>query len=228
MIKILIVDDAKMMRLVIKNILKSIGSEKNIEFQVFEAESGADGLSKAGALNPDLIFMDLNMPVMDGFEASKLLKSDPRLKHIPIIVLTAIADQESVIRIARSGISGYLVKPPDKDKLFDKLRSIIDKENAAQRAAAAQQQKAKDALEDKEKVKPFDSDSLFGDIKFVDGHMVRKTNVDALTPGMTIGDEVADKNGNVLLKYGTVLNEKCIEKLKSYEIPHVFTIDQSV
>jgi len=227
MIKILIVDDAKMMRLVIKNILKSIGSEKNIEFQIFEAESGADGLSKAGALNPDLIFMDLNMPVMDGFEASSLLKRDPRLKHIPIIVLTAIADQESVIRIAKSGISGYIIKPPEKDKLFEKLRNIIDKENAAKRAAAIQQQ-AKVVVEDKKTEKPFDSDSLFGDVKFVDGHMVRKTNIDALRPGMTIGDEVADKNGNVLLKYGTVLNEKCIEKLKSYEIPHVFTIDQSV
>jgi two-component system cell cycle response regulator DivK len=96
------------------------------EYEVLTAPDGASGLQAAARLRPDLILMDLSLPVIDGWEASRRLKADPELRHIPVIALTAHAMQGDEARARACGCDDYLAKPIDETLLFDKLRRILD------------------------------------------------------------------------------------------------------
>lgn len=96
------------------------------EHEVTTATDGAAGLEAAARLRPDLILMDLSLPVIDGWEASRRLKADPELRHIPLIALTAHAMEGDEARARECGCDDYLAKPIDEDLLFDKLRQILD------------------------------------------------------------------------------------------------------
>lgn len=102
---VLLVEDNEDNRIVYSTILKHFG------FRVSEALNGEDGIAKARSQKPDLILMDISIPVVDGWEATKVLKRDPETSHIPIIALTAHAlasDREKAMEV---GCDGYLAKP---------------------------------------------------------------------------------------------------------------------
>lgn len=80
-------------------------------YQVAYAENGQEALEKLKSNLPDLILMDALMPVMDGFEATHLIKADPRLKNIPVVFLTALAGPGDKEKAIASGAEDYLVKP---------------------------------------------------------------------------------------------------------------------
>src|SRR6476469_7493602 len=103
--KILTVDDSKTIRLIVAKAFKPFDCE------VFEAGNGVEGLAVAAREYPDLIILDLTMPIMDGVEMLSRLKSDPSLKPIPVVMLTAEAGRDNVLRIAKMGVRDYLVKP---------------------------------------------------------------------------------------------------------------------
>ncbi|MBF0248617.1 MAG: response regulator [Alphaproteobacteria bacterium] len=103
--KILTVDDDAQVRKLIERFLVAKGHE------VVTAENGEQGVAVAKGERPDLIIMDLNMPVMDGFGATRALKADPDTKHIPILVLTAEDAMSSYDAIYDAGADGYLAKP---------------------------------------------------------------------------------------------------------------------
>jgi CheY-like chemotaxis protein len=90
-------------------------------YEVLTARDGAAGIAAAERERPDLILMDLSMPVVDGWEATRRLKANPQLKHIPIIALSAHAMAGDEQKARACGCDDYLTKPLDEDLLFSKL-----------------------------------------------------------------------------------------------------------
>ena len=118
--KVLTVDDSKTVRIIVKKAFKSYDCE------ILEAGNGVEGLAVAGKERPDVILLDITMPVMDGVEMLTKIKSDPELKAIPIIMLTAEGGRDNVLKIAKIGVRDYIVKPFKEDLLIEKVGRIID------------------------------------------------------------------------------------------------------
>jgi two-component system cell cycle response regulator len=118
--KILSVDDSNMIHMVVGRALKPFSVE------VFYAGNGVEGLAIATRETPNLILLDVTMPVMDGVECLNKLKADPLLKEIPVIMLTAEAGKENVIKIAKMGIRDYIVKPFKEETLIDRISRVLD------------------------------------------------------------------------------------------------------
>ncbi|GAB5046998.1 chemotaxis response regulator CheY [Thermodesulfovibrio sp. TK110] len=121
-IKVLVVDDFPTMRRIVKNLLKQLGFE-NIE----EAENGEDALRKLRSGDYGLVVSDWNMPVMEGLELLKHIRSDPQLKDIPFLMVTAEAEKEKVIEAIKAGVDNYIVKPFTGEVLKEKLEKIAQK-----------------------------------------------------------------------------------------------------
>lgn len=121
-IKVLVVDDFPTMRRIIKNLLKQIGFE-NID----EAENGEDALRKLKGGDYGLVVSDWNMPVMEGIELLRKVRSDPQLKEIPFLMVTAEAEKEKVIEAIKAGVDNYIVKPFTGEVLKEKLEKIAQK-----------------------------------------------------------------------------------------------------
>jgi two-component system cell cycle response regulator DivK len=94
-------------------------------FEVLVAENGEAGCAKAIAENPDLILMDLDLPVVDGWEASRRLKNNPATHDIPIIALTAHAMSGSREKALAAGCDEFDTKPVDFDRLIQKINSLL-------------------------------------------------------------------------------------------------------
>src|SRR5512135_522407 len=104
--KILVVDDFSTMRRIVKNILKQLGYE-NIE----EAEDGEQAFTKLKTGGFDFVVSDWNMPNKDGIGLLRSIRSDPELKGLPVLMVTAEAEKEKVIEAIKAGVSNYVVKP---------------------------------------------------------------------------------------------------------------------
>ena len=118
--KILTVDDSKTVRIIVKKAFKAYDCE------ILEAGNGVEDLAIAAKEMPDLILLDVTMPVMDGVEMLTKLKSDPALKAIPVMMLTAEGGRDNVLRIAKIGVRDYLVKPFKEETLLEKCGRVID------------------------------------------------------------------------------------------------------
>jgi two-component system, cell cycle response regulator DivK len=94
-------------------------------FEVLVAEDGEAGCAKAIAENPDLILMDLDLPVVDGWEASRWLKNNPATHDIPIIALTAHAMSGSREKALAAGCDDFDTKPIDFDRLLEKISRLL-------------------------------------------------------------------------------------------------------
>ena len=117
--KILVVDDNSFIRHATMTILIK---EK---FTVVEATDGHEAIDKAITECPDLILMDLSMPNLDGFAAIEELKTNTATKGIPIIVVTAYATKEQIIRATQLGVAGFLVKPFNIDTLIETVKKRL-------------------------------------------------------------------------------------------------------
>jgi two-component system cell cycle response regulator len=118
--KILTVDDSKTVRIIVRKAFKAFDCE------ILEAGNGVEGLAVAAKEMPDLILLDVTMPVMDGVEMLTKLKSDSALKGIPVMMLTAEGGRDHVLKIAKIGVRDYLVKPFKEDVLLEKAGRVID------------------------------------------------------------------------------------------------------
>ncbi|MHB8354105.1 MAG: chemotaxis response regulator CheY [Burkholderiales bacterium] len=118
-VKFLVVDDFSTMRRIIRNLLNELGFT-NIQ----EAEDGVDALHKLGG-NFDVVVSDWNMPNMTGIELLRKIRSDPALKDLPVLMVTAEAKQENLIEATQAGVSGYLIKPFTAATLDEKLKKIF-------------------------------------------------------------------------------------------------------
>ena len=119
MSKILIVEDNEMNRDMLSRRLERKG------FEVVMAEDGAKGVDMSKSESPDLILMDLSLPVMDGWEATSTIKADDITKHIPIIVLTAHAMAGDREKALEAGADEYDTKPIDFKRLLGKIKDFI-------------------------------------------------------------------------------------------------------
>ena len=120
--KILVVDDFSTMRRIVKNLLKQLGYE-NIE----EAEDGAQAYSKLKNGGYGFVVSDWNMPNMDGLDLLRKVRSDPDLKDLPILMVTAEAEKEKVITAIQAGVNNYIVKPFTGEVLKEKMDKIIER-----------------------------------------------------------------------------------------------------
>lgn len=117
--RILVVDDIETNRRLLEARLSAE------YFEVIEAADGAEAIERARESAPDIILLDIMMPGMDGFEACRLLKSDPATKHIPVVMVTALDQREDRIKGLEAGADDFLTKPVDDVALFARVRSLL-------------------------------------------------------------------------------------------------------
>jgi two-component system chemotaxis response regulator CheY len=120
--KFLIVDDFSTMRRIVRGLLKESGYH-NAE----EAEDGVIALQKLRNDRYGFVVSDINMPNMNGFELLNAIKQDDGLKHLPVLMVTAEARKEDIVRAAQDGAAGYIVKPFTKATLEEKVQKIMQK-----------------------------------------------------------------------------------------------------
>jgi CheY-like chemotaxis protein len=123
--RILIVDDKATSRELLRTVLEKQG------YAVIEAGDGEEALQKTRADNPDLILLDLQMPIRNGYEVLGELRSDPRYAALPIIALTASAMQGDREKALAAGFTGYLTKPVSLAHLRNEIQRVLAPENSA-------------------------------------------------------------------------------------------------
>ena len=116
---ILTVDDSKGLRLMVAKALSAFACE------VTEASNGYNAFFAIAQTRPDLILLDVSMPVMDGIETLTRLKAAPELSAIPVIMLTSPADHAVMARLTKLGASGTLMKPFNEAALVEKVRGVL-------------------------------------------------------------------------------------------------------
>jgi CheY-like chemotaxis protein len=119
MSKILLVEDNEMNRDMLSRRLERKG------FEVVIAVDGQAGVDMASSTNPDIILMDLSLPVMDGWEATRRLKADPATQRIPVIALTAHAMSGDEVKAREAGCDDYDTKPVNLNRLLEKIGSLL-------------------------------------------------------------------------------------------------------
>ena len=119
MAKILVVDDSPTLLSGTTKILESAGHE------VIPALNGEEGIAKSIADKPNLIVMDVVMPGISGFQATRQISTNPDTKHIPIIMLTTKDQETDKVWAKRQGAKDYVVKPPEKKELLAKIDALL-------------------------------------------------------------------------------------------------------
>ena len=118
--KLLVIDDSDQIRWFLKHVF-------NKEYQILEARNGQDGIDVALKEEPDLILCDVMMPVKDGYETCREIKSDPKMAQTPVVMLTAKVESEDVITGIEAGADDYITKPFDVEILRSKINSLMKK-----------------------------------------------------------------------------------------------------
>ena len=120
--KILVVEDFSTMRRIIKNLLKDLGFS-NIQ----EADDGSTALPMLQQGDFDFVVTDWNMPGMQGIDLLRAIRADDKLKHLPVLMVTAEAKKEQIVAAAQAGVNGYVVKPFTAATLKEKLEKIFER-----------------------------------------------------------------------------------------------------
>ncbi|MCI0372513.1 MAG: response regulator, partial [candidate division NC10 bacterium] len=114
--RILVIEDQEDNRRIVRDLLTSAG------YDLIEAVTGEEGVSMAETQRPDLILMDIQLPGLDGHEATRRIKANPALRHIPIIVVTSYALSGDEAKAREAGCDGYVAKPFSPRVLLAKIR----------------------------------------------------------------------------------------------------------
>ena len=121
-LRFLVVDDFSTMRRIVCNLLKESGFP-----EVDEAEDGSSALHKLCNARYDFVVSDINMPNVNGLQLLAEIKKDDKLRHIPVLMVTAEARKEDILLAAQLGAAGYIIKPFTKAVLEDKVVLILKK-----------------------------------------------------------------------------------------------------
>ncbi|MGK7921111.1 MAG: response regulator [Trichodesmium sp.] len=122
MVKILLVEDNEMNRDMLSRRLKRKG------FEVFIAVDGAEGVKMCTSEAPDIILMDMSLPILDGWQATQKIKADPDTKDIPVIAMTAHAMAGDREKCLAAGCDDYDTKPVEFPRLLEKIKNLIGKD----------------------------------------------------------------------------------------------------
>ncbi len=121
MFKVLLVDDDEVVCLFLGRLLTN-----KFDCTVITAENGLEALSAIEKEAPDIVFMDITMPVMDGVETLELIRKDPKFKNLPVIMLTALKDKATVNNVMSLGVLAYLLKPLQYNSAYEKIKEIFE------------------------------------------------------------------------------------------------------
>ena len=125
-LRFLVVDDFSTMRRIVKNLLQELGYQN-----VQEADDGQTALPMLKTGNFDFVITDWNMPQMPGLDLLKAVRADDKLKHLPVLMVTAEAKREQIVEAAQAGVSGYVIKPFTAQTLSEKLNKILQAKASA-------------------------------------------------------------------------------------------------
>jgi two-component system, cell cycle response regulator DivK len=117
--RILVIEDQEDNRRILRDLLSSVG------YELIEAENGEDGVAAAAAARPDLILMDIQLPLLDGYEATRRIKAQSALSAIPIIAVTSYALSGDEDKARAAGCEGYVTKPFSPRELLAKIREYL-------------------------------------------------------------------------------------------------------
>ena len=117
--RILVIEDQEDNRRIVRDLLTSVG------YETIEAVTGEDGVQAAATHVPDLILMDIQLPGLDGYDATRRIKSNPALQHIPIIAVTSYALSGDDVKAFEAGCNGYVSKPFSPRALLAKIREFL-------------------------------------------------------------------------------------------------------
>ncbi len=117
--RVLVVEDQEDNRRIMRDLLTSAG------YEMLEAVSGEEGVAVAESQVPDLILMDIQLPGLDGYEATRRIKGNPALRHIPIIAVTSYALSGDDAKAMEAGCDGYVTKPFSPRALLAKIREYL-------------------------------------------------------------------------------------------------------
>lgn len=123
--RILLVEDTGDIRALMKVVLESYG------YAVIEAADGVEAVEKAGNERPDAIIIDMSLPLLDGSKATRLIRDDPALKHVPIIACTAYNRWEWRGKSLLAGCDAFITKPVDFDQLHATLTTLLARRKAS-------------------------------------------------------------------------------------------------
>ena len=117
--RVLVVEDQEDNRQILRDLLASTG------YEIIEAQNGQEALLAARTQSPDLILMDIQLPVLDGYEATRRIKAQPDLRHIPIIVVTSYALSGDEDKARATGCDAYVAKPYSARKLLEMINRYL-------------------------------------------------------------------------------------------------------
>ena len=117
--RILVVEDQEDNRQILRDLLGSVG------YEMLEAGDGEAGVAAAKAQRPDLILMDIQLPLMDGYEATRRIKADPTLTHVPVIAVTSYALSGDKAKALAAGCDDFVPKPYSPRQLLAKIRQRL-------------------------------------------------------------------------------------------------------
>jgi two-component system cell cycle response regulator DivK len=117
--RVLVVEDQEDNRRIVRDLLSRSG------YEIIEAVNGEEGVALAEAQHPDLILMDIQLPVIDGYEATRRIKTNPALQHIPIIAITSYALSGDDVKAFAAGCNAYIAKPFSPRALLAKVREYL-------------------------------------------------------------------------------------------------------
>jgi len=117
--RILVIEDHEDNRRIVRDLLTSAG------YEVIEAVTGEDGVAMADSHRPDLILMDIQLPGLDGYEATRQIKGKPELRGIPIVVVTSYALSGDDVKAREAGCDAYVTKPFSPRALLAKIREYV-------------------------------------------------------------------------------------------------------
>lgn len=119
MLKIISIDDDPVVRTLIRKTFSSLG------FEVITVADGLEGLQEIENNQPDIIFLDVMMPIIDGIEVLKRIKATPKIARIPVIMFTAIAEGKMIIESSKIGAEDYIIKPFQSSVLIQKVQKLL-------------------------------------------------------------------------------------------------------
>jgi two-component system, cell cycle response regulator DivK len=117
--RILVIEDMEDNRRILRDLLTNAG------FELIEADDGEKGIKMAAEERPDLILMDIQLPTVDGYEATRRIKADPQLRHIPIVAVTSYALSGDEAKCEAAGCDGYVAKPFSPRLILAKIRELL-------------------------------------------------------------------------------------------------------
>jgi two-component system cell cycle response regulator DivK len=117
--RILVVEDQEDNRRILRDLLTSA------DYEILEAENGEEALTAAAKQRPDLILMDLQLPIMDGYEATRRIKADPTLTDVPVIAVTSYSLSNDRVKARAAGCDDFVPKPYSPRQLLAKIQQLL-------------------------------------------------------------------------------------------------------